>query len=100
MIRSIPKANGESTPHHAVNAVATCLLAVFETHRSKRYFATVALFAIILFAPCARAQDPNLPSHDFSAADSIAAHYHGYAVRNLPLLSHLLTKDLPGEVFK
>ena len=42
----------------------------------------------------------NLNESDFSKADSIAFSHKGHSLRNLPVLTHQLTKDLTTDVEK
>lgn len=61
--------------------------------------ALLFLFCVTVTASLS-AQRNDFEALDFSASDSVAARYQGHALRNLPLLSHRLTNDLPDEVMK
>lgn len=56
------------------------------------------LFAVALLNFYAFAQKSDFPNVDFSKADSIAFSHNGASLRNMPVLVHLLTKDLSTQV--
>lgn len=59
---------------------------------------TAALLALLALS--VHAQDADLRSLNFNAADSVAAAYEGHSLQNLPVLAHKLTHDLPTDVMK
>ncbi|WP_338765691.1 transglutaminase domain-containing protein [Bernardetia sp. ABR2-2B] len=61
-----------------------------------RFFCILFLLSIEV----AKAQVSDFESVDFRKADSVANHYEGESVENLPLLSYKLTNSLPSDVEK
>jgi len=59
-----------------------------------------ALLLVVFFSVTSNGQTSDFYAIDFKKADSIAALYKGEHLKNLPVLTHKLTANLPTEVEK
>lgn len=70
-------------------------------HRSGSVKFTAFAFTLICWVVALSAlHAESFHNTDFSKSDSVAARYQGHDLKNLPLLAHRLTADLPDDISK